>query len=362
MTQFVAVPESEVEDATLEMSDEEKAFMEFRNSFEAGDDMPSIRVSRIPDSGRSNPMTAKPAYCFSAPIDRYGFDELCEYIRDTFGSGIYRIISTKKGHRGTALNQLLEIVEAKRKTTDSEPDRQPNVGALLNSIMDNFSRMQERTEQMFARINAGQSAGAADPVKAMQASMDMFTKMLAAMAPMFGGRPAGGNSIEEIEKLLNVAERLNGGGGGRDESNFYSMATEGLRTLKTIAPVLARTQIPALPSATPRTTPTAQPVESAETPKKPEPSVSPIKKQVDMLVFFAESGEEPGETAERILMSTPDDKLKDLQAFVTAPDVLERMTEANPAVTNHLQFFSQLKEKLAEMIGEALAETNPPAT
>ena len=91
-------------------SDEELAFKNFREQLKAGEEMATLRVSKIPKSS-IHPTNSKSIFCFACPIDRYSFDELLAYLAENYGGGIYRLIAVKNGQKGTAFNRLVEIAE-----------------------------------------------------------------------------------------------------------------------------------------------------------------------------------------------------------------------------------------------------------
>jgi len=353
-------PESEPEiiDGEIESSDEEKAFDDFRNNLSAGEEMATLRVSRIPKSASGNPMTARLAYCFSCPIDRYTFEELCEFVSENYGGGLYRLIGTRKGHRGTAFNKLLDIAEPIPKKLGEGESRSPNVSAIMESVSTMIIQMQERTEAMLARVNnpAG-AAGGVDPF----AMMERVVGMLGSMG-MIGAKAPGGDLLGELQKLAQIKNLLGefGEGGRSDsESNFYDLASQGLKPIAPLLPTLAA-RLPA-PSA-PANSPTLanRPVpESNQAASAAEPQNVNLKNQVDLLVANAAAGITPDAMANMIIDATPDEKVDALRAFIAQASVVDQMAQVNPAVTQHREFFDALRVALMRELTEPKPGLDP---
>lgn len=360
---FVAVPEVEHLDADYEVSDEEKAFENFRNSLDAGSDMAQIRISKVPEVGRGNPMASRTIYCFAAPIDRYTFEELCEYIRENYGGGLFRIVGTKKGHKGAAFNQLVEIAEVVKKKADGSAS--PSVSAIMESVSTMIDQASQRTEALLARFGpTAPTAPAVDPVALFERSLGIVSGLMARMQP--AAPPPGNTLMEQIMMLGKIKEVFGGGfvdgGGGSSEANFWDAITTGMKQFGPALTALAAQKAggaPALgaPALIPPTTmmPTNGP--SPTLPRQPNPApevqiVNPIKRQVDMLLVYAKGGTSAEDLADTVLNMTPDDKLADLKTFISRPTVVDEMIAANPEVANYRVYFDTLKVKLLEFIAE----------
>jgi hypothetical protein len=382
---FIAMTDGEVIDGTdFEISDEEKAFADFRNSLEAGEEMASVRVSKIPKNNvTGHPTNAKSIYCFAYPVDQHTFESLCEFIRDNYGGGLYRLIGTRKGKKGSAFNQILEIAEPMQKKNNEPPGQNP--GSVFDSVARLLGESQQRTEEMLMRMSAARPAGvpAADPAAMMAQTMQLFTGMIGALAPIFGGAKAApaGDFMSEIQKyaaIKSLFDGLKGDGGGMSdkESNFYDVVTQGM---KTFAPLIANALPGAIPGAAPAypqlTAPAGAPTIPAApfagvptangAPVAPAAGASPlsaedmrIKEQVDLLVSNARAGANPDSLADVIFRMTPDDKLEQLDGFIRGAHVIEHMAFLNPEVRQFHSFFQALRESLIRILDEA---TEPEA-
>lgn len=346
-----------------ELSDEEKAYLDFRESLKAGEEMPTLRVSKVPKTAIGNPMHAKLIYCFACPVDQYSFEELCEYVRDCYGGGLYRLMATKKGHRGTLFNQLLTIAEAvqPKRTMDGTPGQNANVSQIMDSVAALINQSQERTEALLARVGVGSQVAPVDPFSALE-------KLLPVLKLLTPAAPPPTDFVTELSKLAAMKGLLGnlfgggdeGGGGNAAETNFYDLAGT---TLKTIAPVLtaaiSRWAVPALgPPAQPAPAVEPQPTQPGATAATPSVAQVNLKRQVDVLVMQAKAGATAEDVAEMVLNMTPEAKYGDLYDFINRPTVVNEMAAVNPEVANHRDFFDKLRAAILTELGP---EETPPA-
>lgn len=353
------------------LSDEEIAFDEFRNSLGAGEDMGTVRVGRIAATDtRLHSTNAKSVYCFSFPVDRFNFEELCEYIRTNYGGGLYRLIGTKKGTKGSAFNRLIEIAEPlKQKATDGQAPQ--SLGGIVDVVTNLIAAQEDRTERLLQRLGIGATpavVAAPDPFAMLEKTLGLVSTMMGAMN---AGRPAGGGFVEELEKHAKIADMLGslgGGGGDRAESNFYDLAG---KTLETIGPmvkaalptIMANAQRPAAPrgrvinqppagmqppAGRPQNTPTQKPA----TPQGQQGKTMDFAQQVNLLLAQARAGTDPESLADTILQMTPETRIEELRAFISDPALVEKMAAVNPEVRNYADFFGKLKIHVLQMLAE----------
>jgi hypothetical protein len=368
---FEAIPVGDLERIEAEeQTDEEKAFQDFRNSITAGEEMATVRVSKIPKSGLTgHPMNAKSIYCFAFPVDRYSYEELCEFIRENYGGGLYRLLGTKKGHRGAAFNQLLELMEPiQRKPTGDAQNLAGggNPSAIMESVANLINQSQERTEALFSRLlSSNPQVAAVNPLASLKEMAELLVTLRGATAPAPQSDLLG--ELQKLATLKGVLGPLLGvesDGGGRDgaESNFYDLAST---ALKTVAPVLSHVvaskgMVPGAPAVPALASPANTPPNSPPPPAPPGATNMQLKRQVDILVAQAVSGADPTEVAEMVLDMTPETRLVELHTFLSRPTVIAEMTAVNSAVQTHAEFFGKLRAAILEQLADAPAE--PPAT
>src|SRR5204862_4317358 len=138
--------------------------------------------------------------------DRFNFEELCEYIRTNYGGGLYRLIGTQKGKKGSAFNRLIEIVEPiKQKTADGQPPQ--SLGGIMDAVTNLIAAQEERTERLLQRLGIGTTPTVVAPP---QDPFDLMQKILGMLSTMgvIGAKPAGGGFVEELERHAKVADML----------------------------------------------------------------------------------------------------------------------------------------------------------
>lgn len=345
-------------------SDEENAFQNFREQLRAGDEMATLRVSKIPKSG-NHPSNSKGIFCFACPIDRYTFDELLEFLADNYGGGIYRLIAVKNGQKGTAFNRLVEIAEALK---PKNPDQPQNTGAVMESVANLINQQQERTEALFTRLmgHASSATPQADPF----AMFERFAGLFATLG-LIGGNKGGPDLLGELKRMNEMRGLLQDfagdeGGGERRESNAYDLIG---KTLDTFGPAFLQAinsgkttrvrQVPRLPGkpaavAPPRT----MTVDSSGTVTPPQNSPPPkegansMKAQIETLVRNAQKGVAPEAMAQTVIAMTPEAQLPALRDFIGAPDCIARMEAQVSSVAAIRPWFEALRNNL-------LAELSP---
>ena len=84
-----------------------------------------------------------------------------------------------------------------------------------------------------------------------------------------------------------------------------------------------------------------------------------LSQQVAVLLAQAKAGASPDTLAEMIVGSTPEDKLGELEKYLSQPDLLESMIKLNPEVANYRQFFEELRDSVLQMLDEGGDEGGP---
>lgn len=377
-TEYVALPKGSIDTLGNDepVSDEELAFDEFVSGM-AAERMGEIRVGKIKVAKDGTPIAnTKSAHCFSAPIDQFTYSALLEHIRARHGAGLYRVVGVEAGKRGLIFNRLLEIAEELNPPAAQESALQSPAN-MLESVGKIMAESQARTEGLIARLTESKPA-AVDP-------MEQLTKMATLFATIMGAVPkpvptAGDDFLGQLEKLAKIKDLLGGlgGGGGGDsdkESNFFDVVKAGLTSF---GPALATLAVRGAQQGAPAALPAPQPLQppigtdprTFYQPQGPMQSQQPaapaadenMKKQVDILVQNAKMGTDPMQLAGVILDMTPDEKLDDLEAMISAPNMIDNLATLNPEVTNYRPFFEKLRDSLKTLLKEIPADTLPANT
>lgn len=377
-TEYVALPKGSIDTLGNDepVSDEELAFDEFVSGM-AAERMGEIRVGKIKVAKDGTPIAnTKSAHCFSAPIDQFTYSALLEHIRARHGAGLYRVVGVEAGKRGLIFNRLLEIAEELNPPAAQESALQSPAN-MLESVGKIMAESQARTEGLIARLTESKPA-AVDP-------MEQLTKMATLFATIMGAVPkpvptAGDDFLGQLEKLAKIKDLLGGlggwGGGDSDkESNFFDVVKAGLTSF---GPALATLAVRGAQQGAPAALPAPQPLQppigtdprTFYQPQGPMQSQQPaapaadenMKKQVDILVQNAKMGTDPMQLAGVILDMTPDEKLDDLEAMISAPNMIDNLATLNPEVTNYRPFFEKLRDSLKTLLKEIPADTLPANT
>lgn len=358
-----------VEDEYAEPSEEEKAFSSFVHEMSESDEYAKIVVFRQPTAKDGRAAQKRLVFLFEAGIDEFSHSQLASYLRDHYGTGTYRLQGRDSGGK-IVFNRPLEV-EAQKDTERMAAGRQGQESSseILNSVGTMLMRMQERQEQLLEKFTSKNSGGDMNAMQMMALCMDMSTRMAEAMA---GNRPQNAGSddlIKRIHEIREVGELVGLGDKDRGSENFYSMMTETIRNFgPAFAQVMASAQNnPRLsapqPQPNPHTPPNMNPQQEPPkmqsiNPETPQQSAADaeLKKSIDQLLPLAKNGMNPSDVANMVLDATPDEKLDDFYAFISAPDVLVHFQRLNPEVTQYQRWFMELRN---EIIAQ-LAEENAP--
>lgn len=349
------------DDSEIPMSDEEKAFSDFRNSLEAGDEVATLIVHKVPTSKNGPAAQTKSIYCFHCPIDRYEYNELMQVIRDTYGGGVYRLMCSKKGKRGLAFNRLVEIAEPIKPDFETGSNEKYNpVGGQFDAIGNMLLKMQERTEEMLSRMTPQNQAS--DPFN----SMERIIGILAGLNGLLPQQKQSGDVLSEMErfaKFREIGQSLFGGSDGNSEKGFYDLATESIRALSPVISQVAQGSQPKVtpaipwqqpasteqhstPNPQPSSTPNSAPVDNGAINVNAEKERQIMAQQIGILITNAKRGISPEAMAETVVNMTPDNQLEKLHTFISAPDCLQRMIALNPEVRDFEQWFTSLRDSI----------------
>lgn len=324
--------------------DEQAAFEKFRESF-TGEQMGTLRVLRIPNeqiATGGNKGSIKGVFLFACPVDKYTFDELLTLLRDTYGSGTYRVIGVAAGRRGIVFNRIFDVeapISAPPPVNAAPANDLGTIVAQLGALM------MRQTQQIVEAVRP--ALPVADP-------LDQFKKFAEVMALVRGSAPEAPRTdlLGEIQRVKDIAEALGMGRGGDGETNtadvFLGMIREWGPTIRQAVEGMQNRQPPPMIPASP--TPSPQPNKGnsdMSAPPTPAPQDAFIRSQAKQLLMFAESGV-PAETLARQIVDTvPDDALDKLEDFAATPDAVAQLIAAlPPGNEHHAAWFSALREAL----------------
>lgn len=294
-----------------------------------------IRIKKV------EPKTGKTAHCFNAVPSEL---PLTERIKDEYGPGIYEVWVYKNGYRHKKTE--LRIAAQQKKPLDKVmAENKQDVAAIVSSMMEQQRESMRQMQEMIARQQpAIASAPATDPIAMMAGLMNAMQGMKEFIQPQQTG-----DNMTMFLKGIELAKDITGGGA---ETNFndtvIKLGKEFLPSLINIAQTAPPT--PGTPSLQrpPQPTPPGQPQLSGAQPVTETPGQdATFKMQIDMLVAQAAAGKDAGIYADLIGDNVPAEQI---QAFITRPDMIEYLTQFNPLVSNHRQWFESLRSELQEIL------------
>jgi len=227
------------------------------------------------------------------PSDRFGYEDLLEYLRETYGPGDYRIRLYVKNGRGNFVLRGNRMAPIARRISNAMPAIREGgrQGQEMTAVLATFEAMQQRSQQQMAelidRIERRNSAPSRSPALEMAETMQA---MMTAMAPMFA-LLKGGNAqapqtdpLDMLTKIMALQRQLQPPTVEREESGagMMDVVKAGLTALPAILNARNDGARKALPQPAP------QPA-----PRRPlAPTFSPVDQPPPAGPVSAEAGEE----------------------------------------------------------------------
>lgn len=227
------------------------------------------------------------------PSDRFGYEDLLEYLRETYGPGDYRIRLYVKNGRGNFVLRGNRMAPIARRISNAMPAIREGgrQGQEMTAVLATFEAMQQRSQQQMAelidRIERRNSAPSRSPALEMAETMQA---MMTAMAPMFA-LLKGGNAqapqtdpLDMLTKIMALQRQLQPPVVEREETGagMMDVVKAGLTALPAILNARNDGARRALPQPPPQ-----------PTPRKPlAPTFDPVETAPPAGVASAEAGEE----------------------------------------------------------------------
>lgn len=344
------VTDADVEPIEDMTNDEFAAFSAFQESF-SGEQMGTLRVQRVPTEqmrAGASKGAIKGVFLFSCAVDQYTFDELMTYLRDTYGTGTYRIIGVRTGNRGIAFNRIVDVEKPEGVSSAAPSAPQSGTASDLSSMMANF-----------ATVVSGQLARVVDVVQKNAPQIDPFEQMerMARIMSVMKSDAPRVDVLSELERVQKIAEVIGIGRSGGETTN----ADVFLGLVKEFGPALSKAAISMAPAQAP--IPPMRPALETATPAQPtqeksvdDPKTIYLRQQAKQLLMFANAGMSAKLLAGNIIDNVPDDQLSALEEFARDPDATAKLIAAlPPGSEKHSQWFADLRASLIEEF-EALRE------
>lgn len=354
----------DVDVGPYEIPDEEREYAKWREDFGDEESGGRIKVYLLPE-GRENKKNSRNIFLFGAALDEYDYEGLCGKLVREFGTGIYRVIGITSSQRGSKFNKLIEVRAPFKTDEKPEQSNKPeSVSSMLSAVASIVESSQERTEKLMAGL-----LGDRAPQDPMQNLISLMNALGQLKGFMGGGEKT--SFIGELESHAKIAEMLGTLGGGDEKgANTNDIWLE---MVKLLGPTILQGAmstgpmsgvVQALPA--PMTKGNVQPPESipavvtapAPNPKEKmqaekDEKMNALKIQCIMLEKFAKAKTTAADMAERILDSTPDNKLTDLYEFISSETCIQTMIAAHPPLQAYQDWLTELRNLIiSELVPE----------
>lgn len=380
-------------------NDTEQAFEGWRESLKNSQAQGTLRVQRIPlDENESPQWNAQAASeLFSAPIDRYSFEELVskikrDYIRPNESKIAVRLMGVKAGERGLKFNRLL-VVERENVVHTASPSNNPS--DLLRAVQEmnaqNVAMMRGLFQEMVSNRPIAAAPAPIDPVNMV---MQMMTAMGGFMAAMNKSASGGGSMKEMVETMVALKGLSDDftGNGGTDENGgaaaiikaatplavpLLQSLTEASKTVRmNHAQVRRAPPAPAQPTrVNVRQVAPVQPVKENPAPRESSDNLQEgnevlqqIRPHLDTLCQLADEKTDPAEVAEMVLdVLETTGKISDEQIFqlVSNTKLVQHLRLLNRKVGERTQWFESVRLAILaayeDDTGDGADETGEPA-
>lgn len=284
-----------------------------------------INVSRQLHGG-SSPMEFVGRY----PADKYDFGQLQAHLQSTYGGGDYRCMLYANGK--VRANKLLAI--ATPKTTDTNrPTPTGELGQFMTGVMDRMESMQNNMMQMMQGNQSGANSRQ-DFMQEMIMMKQFFTN---------DNQTSPSNPMNQMKEFFEMREMFKESiiGDGKSEDDGFGGFGSLLEKASPLFEALANNAANTPPKPT---GPTDEQKQAHMRKQQQKQIIGGIKQ----LIMMAQVNADPGTCAELVLEKLPE---KAIQAFIVAPDALEKLAKIVPEVRPVGEWFLLLGEHVKAMLG-----------
>lgn len=336
-------------DAKMEAENAE--FEQFKSEMHDAQFDAKITVGKKLTDSSGRPMGRQIFECFECGVEDYTFSQICNRIREDFGTGLYQIRG--RDSKGKfKFNKTVGILAPN--TPDNKPAGQ-DVGALIDKFSDAMQRQQMATEQLFMKLAGPQTGGDA---------MDQMTKMATAMATIMGAMGIERTApqppktlVEQLTEFKMIKELFGNGDddGIGGEANLYSLLGETVKAFGgPIAAAIAQGAKTgdldndglAIQGRLPA------PETKTEETQMQEKQKMEMRKNIHILIQNAKTGIPPASFALILVNNTPDDKQDALWDFISAESCVDEIVKLEPAAEMHRKWFNELRDEVINLLSE----------
>lgn len=235
-----------IDQSTEGMTEEEQLYSQFRDDAREQKQQPDVLIWKLPiDHRTGKPRSSDPGeFCTDSPMDAFpSFNALLSWIRDTYGSGFFRITGRMRsadGSEKTHFNRTVRIADIKPAATD-EPKGRSEFSDLLAAIHAMNAQAQTNTENMLRAIATQQRfAGKTEELSAekIMAWVTAGAALLSQMKGLFAPSQASpmGSLASTIQEFKAIQSMIEPGKPAGTETNDADVMNS---LIKTFGPVVA---------------------------------------------------------------------------------------------------------------------------
>lgn len=315
-----------------------------------------IKVYRIKEK------TGKMAWLFNITPDEL---PIMDRLRDEYGSGLYRtrIYKNKKLYR--TLGYEIEASRTARMNylSQAPENKTSEITLLINALQSQQTAQLNQLKELMMQF-AGRQASPINPMEMMSSMMNAMIQMKTFMTPATNTAPVMGveKYMEMFLKGIEISKDIGGGGG---ETNLLDVVRDLVKSdwiSKAIDATAAQSapQPPPAPHTLPapggiKQSPVSQPPVNKTPGDETVLKSMMIRNYVGQLVERAERDSDPELYAAFILDNVPEELIKE---YIVREDLIAELSKINPKVSEHVDWFMELREAINSMFENDTEESN----
>lgn len=332
--QFLPGPGDEVEDIEFEVdtngpqqkTSADNLLDELMLELNDTSDKVSLSVYRQTGNGQESMQFVE-----SMPPDKYGYTELLNYIRECYGAGDYRLQVRQNGK--LKANKLVQI--AKR---ISQPQNNPQNSGNENALLHAIQGMQEQIAQQNQVIARVMQQPQGNNKKEFLEEMMLYKQLFAGDTSKQSGGV--GELLQSVDALKSLGINVGIPSPDDKEEGFVDMIDK-------VSPLLMQVMSQPQPQVTPQPQVNPTPNPSERDPKMFQQMM--IKAGIGQLVKSAQKNLDPSLSAEYLTNLYEKEMI---EKFLMAPQALDQAAKMDPRVTDHVDWFNNLKEHIKALYGQ----------
>lgn len=370
-------------------ADQQRSYDDFRNDLAGAESGYVVWVFKNPEDKEGNPAhKGKLENMFTAPVDKYSMDEICQIVRDDWMDENDKkwLIRIQVREGSTIRLNKLQIV---RKAGNASARTQSQMAEMMAEVRRTISEIENRVASRVAAVpTVAPQFDMLALMKFMQDSASQNMQTLAVLISALKPTNSGSNDILTMVKTMGEIKNFAGDlvpsvsdsgdsamGTIKALSPFAVLLAEVLKKNNGDAPRVERKALPS-PNAGPAV---SAPDPHAVTPDAPAPQVPPaaapatvlpaqpteaqanmiteLRTQLGALAEIAVNKPDAKEVAATLLPMLPTEMDDMIYDTLSAENWFERLTFIQPAIKPHREWMQQVRDAILESYSEVKPET-----